>query len=118
MPAGGSNLAYGTVELHFGANRFTQLFKALDSPASTASTVSTGIVRLGSEATQRDEAGVQRIIANPRGWIPRACAPVSWLFIDSGEFTPFANGTAFRRAWERATTRPWLVQARFPFWKA
>src|SRR5437868_6155848 len=87
----GTNLLYGTVELHRGSNRWSQLFAVFPGPAvpSNASVQGTeagvGRVALGVIADRPLESLYARVLQYP------------WLFLDSSDYLPVRMYVEHRR---------------------
>jgi hypothetical protein len=84
----GSNLLFGTVDLHRGSNRWSQI--AMD--------VGRGPQVQDSEERSRKNA-LTRIASNPRRWLLTRIRQYPWLFLDSGDYLPVgANAYSFGQA--------------------
>jgi 4-amino-4-deoxy-L-arabinose transferase-like glycosyltransferase len=96
----GVNLLYGTIDLHSGSNRWSQLVEATDS----APRESTQVPSVEGENMARRTALV-RIRSHPLVWLKTRARQLPWLVLDTGDYLPVsANTVAFRSA---LTERRW-----------
>ena len=109
----GTTLAYGSVQLHSGSNRYAQVASALHFDESTE-----------RHRVERDPAGrmspsgcfINRLVDRSL-WDGFCCARATqypWLLIDSGDYVPTrANATPFFRAWQERNFAPIILKLSF-----
>jgi 4-amino-4-deoxy-L-arabinose transferase-like glycosyltransferase len=106
-----NTLAYGTVRLHTGENRDTQVARALHFDqskhawdAATPESSETSVLRFT----------VDRILADPVAWIRARVSQYPWLLIDGGDYLPTrVVATPFFRALSERRFLPILLKLSF-----
>jgi 4-amino-4-deoxy-L-arabinose transferase-like glycosyltransferase len=99
----GGNLFYGTIDLHRGSNRWTQLIAAQTARLSadampTQSSPGQGLHSSAGEFREM-EAAVTWIWQHPWTWLIVRLRQWPWLFVDTGDYLPFdANQLSFYQA--------------------